>query len=323
MDTPAAAQQLRVPPVHLKPGSAGKPTPGFDVRIVDDDGRELPPGRMGNVVLALPLAPTAFRTLWRDDERYYRSYLARFGGRWLDTGDAGMVDEDGFVHIMARTDDVINVAGHRLSSGRLCYRALCSLYLFVTDSLLTSLTGAIEQALTSHPLVVEGCVVGIPDALKGHLPFAFVTLSASPDSAKSENATSKAEPPQPPLLHELNALVRAQVGPIATLGGVITAVPAVGDPNIIPRTRSGKTLRRTLRGLVEAAARRHGSVGLGSDPVDDAAGRQREEEDLKVPATIEDIAVIDAARRKVEEYFLLYGHRHVHDQGHHEEKAKL
>lgn len=106
------------PPLAIKPGSAGKPMPGFDVRVVDDQGNELGRGRMGNIVLKMPLAPTAFRTLWEDEERFYKGYLKRFEGKWLDTGDAGIVDLDGYVHIMARSDDIINVAAHRLSTGK-------------------------------------------------------------------------------------------------------------------------------------------------------------------------------------------------------------
>lgn len=127
------------PPLQIKPGSAGKPMPGFDVRVVDDQGNELSRGKMGNIVLAAPLAPTAFRTLWQDEERFYNGYLKRFGGRWIDTGDTGIVDEQGYIHIMARSgklfreclffdllcfadpgrlDDVINVAAHRLSTGK-------------------------------------------------------------------------------------------------------------------------------------------------------------------------------------------------------------
>ena len=92
--------------------------PGFDVRIVDDDGVEVEAGTMGNIVLGMPLAPTGFRTLWGDEERFWKSYLKRFNGKWLDTGDAGLIDEDGYVHIMSRTDEVLNCSGHRLSSGK-------------------------------------------------------------------------------------------------------------------------------------------------------------------------------------------------------------
>lgn len=104
-------------PVDMKPGSAGKPMPGFDVRIVDDDGAEVPRGTMGNIVLGMPLAPTGFRTLWEDEERFHRSYLKRFGGKWLDTGDSGLIDDEGYVYVMSRNDDVLNVSAHRLSSG--------------------------------------------------------------------------------------------------------------------------------------------------------------------------------------------------------------
>ena len=104
-------------PLPIKPGSAGKPMPGFDVRIVDDEGKEVQPGRMGNIVLAMPLAPTGFTTLFNDDERFYKGYLKRFDGKWIDTGDAGMIDSDGYVHVMSRSDDIINVAAHRFSTG--------------------------------------------------------------------------------------------------------------------------------------------------------------------------------------------------------------
>lgn len=106
-------------PPKIRPGSAGKAMPGFDVRIVDDHGKEVPRGEMGNIVLALPLAPTGFRTLWQDEDRFYNGYLKRFNGQWLDTGDAGWIDHEGYVHVMARNDDVLNVSAHRLSSGKL------------------------------------------------------------------------------------------------------------------------------------------------------------------------------------------------------------
>jgi propionyl-CoA synthetase len=101
----------------MKPGSAGKPMPGFDVRIVDDEGNECEKGKMGNIVLGIPFAPTGMTTLWNDEERFWKSYLKRFNGRWMDTGDAGMIDDDGYVHVMSRTDDIINVAAHRFSTG--------------------------------------------------------------------------------------------------------------------------------------------------------------------------------------------------------------
>lgn len=104
-------------PFQVKPGSAGKPMPGFDVRVVDDEGNEVPKGSMGNIVLALPLAPTGFTTLYNDDERFYKGYLKRFDGKWMDTGDAGMIDDSGYIHVMSRSDDIINVAAHRFSTG--------------------------------------------------------------------------------------------------------------------------------------------------------------------------------------------------------------
>ncbi|GAM85665.1 hypothetical protein ANO11243_036720 [Dothideomycetidae sp. 11243] len=230
-----------VQPLYIKPGSAGKPMPGFDVRIVDDEGKEVKQGEMGNIVLGIPLAPTGLTTLWKDDERFYKGYLRRFDGKWIDTGDAGMVDEDGYVHIMARSDDIINVAAHRLS------------------------TGAIEQAISSHSDITEACVVPIPDALKGHMPFAFAASSSPVDS--------------PQLLKELNQAIRQQIGPIATLGGIIVA------PGVIPKTRSGKTLRRVLRQLLE-----DGSEGAF-------------DKEVNVPATVEDMSVVDNARKVVRQYF--------------------
>lgn len=107
----------RPKPLAIKPGSAGKAMPGFDVRIVDDEGKEVSRGTMGNIVMGLPLAPTAFTTLWEDEERFYKGYMKRFDGKWIDTGDAGMIDNDGYISIMSRADDVINVAAHRFSTG--------------------------------------------------------------------------------------------------------------------------------------------------------------------------------------------------------------
>lgn len=264
------------PPLAIKPGSAGKPMPGFDVRVVDDEGKELEKGKMGNIVLKMPLAPTAFRTLWEDEKRFYSGYLKRFDGKWLDTGDAGIVDLDGYVHIMARSgksasfvvanphihtyihtyiyttwltfpDDIINVAAHRLS------------------------TGTLEQAITSHPQVTEACVVSIPDSLKGSLPFAFVLTSPA------------CELDDAPLLAEIQQLVRSQVGPIATLGGIIRT-KSTAQP-IIPKTRSGKTLRRVLRELLENGV--HGEF----------------EKTVSVPSTVEDALVVETARGVVRAYF--------------------
>ncbi|TVY32360.1 Acyl-CoA synthetase short-chain family member 3, mitochondrial [Lachnellula subtilissima] len=236
-----------VQPLAIKPGSAGKAMPGFDVRVVDDTGEEVRRGNMGNIVLGIPLAPTGFRTLWEDEERFYKGYLKRFEGRWIDTGDAGMIDKDGYIHVMSRSDDIINVAAHRFS------------------------TGSIEQAISSHPTIAECCVVGIPDSLKGHLPFAFVTLSTAdhPSSAI----------PSDQVLGEVQKLVRTQIGAIASLGGMIQG------KGMIPKTRSGKTLRRVLRELVENAV--HGEF----------------DKKVQVPATVEDASVVEVAREKITQYF--------------------
>lgn len=106
--------------LRVIPGCAGKPMPGMNIHVVDDHGREAPPNTMGNLVMGLPLSPSSFRTLWAEDERFYTSYLKRFDGKWFDTSDAGMIDDNGYVTVMSRSDDVINVAGHRLSTGKLC-----------------------------------------------------------------------------------------------------------------------------------------------------------------------------------------------------------
>ena len=226
-------------PLPIKPGSAGKPMPGFDVRIVDDDGKEIPQGNMGNIVLGVPFAPTGFTTLWGDEERFYKSYLKRFNGQWMDTGDAGMQDSDGYIHVMSRSDDVINVAAHRLS------------------------TGAIEQAIGSNPDVTEVAVVPMPDQMKGHVPFAFLTIPDAPSS----------------MLKDLNDRLRHHIGPIASLGGFISA------PGIIPKTRSGKTLRRCLKEMLE-----NGLEG-------------QFDKEINVPATVEDPAVVDKAKAAVKDYF--------------------
>jgi propionyl-CoA synthetase len=266
--------------LSVKPGSAGKPMPGFDVRAVDDQGNEVKRGRMGNIVMAIPLAPTGFRTLWGDEERFYNGYLKRFDGRWIDTGDAGMVDPEGYISIMSRSDDLINTAGHRLSTGN-------SIRDLRHGKLLTATIGAIEQAITSHPLVAEASVIGIPDNLKGQLPFAFVTLSV-PDHPSSAIPSQK-------LTEEIQKQVRNQIGGIATLGGIIQG------KGMIPRTRSGKTLRRVLREIVENAV--HGEF----------------EKEVTWPATIEDASVIEVARSKVAEYFNEKGGAHKALEG----RAKL
>ncbi|KAK5081477.1 hypothetical protein LTR70_008548 [Exophiala xenobiotica] len=233
----------------IKPGSAGKAMPGFDVRIVNDEGKEVKQGDMGNIVLSLPYGPSGFTTLFKDDARFYKGYLKRFEGKWMDTGDAGMIDDDGYVHVMSRSDDIINVAAHRFS------------------------TGAIEQAILSSEGIAAACVIGIPDPMKGHLPFAFVE-PANVSSSEEMPATAPKE-----LFNDVNQQVRNQIGAIASLGGMIQG------RGMIPKTRSGKTLRRVLRELIE-----HGVEG-------------NFDKEVNIPPTVEDKAVIEVARERVKLYF--------------------
>jgi propionyl-CoA synthetase len=208
----------------MKAGSPTLPVPGYDVRVLDASGAELPPNGEGSVCLRLPLPPGTLPTLWQDDARYVASYLSAFDGYYL-TGDGGYLDEDGYLFVMGRTDDVINVAGHRLS------------------------TGAIEAALAGHPAVAECAVIGVADQLKGEVPRALVVLKG--DRQESEDLRS-----------ELMLRVRTEVGPIASLQRVDVV-------SALPKTRSGKILRRTMREIVD-----------GKHPA--------------VPSTIEDATVLDA-----------------------------
>jgi propionyl-CoA synthetase len=201
--------------------------PGYDVHVVDPSGEDVPSGTNGEIVLRLPLPPGCLPTLWGDDQRFTDSYLSTYPGCYL-TGDGGYVDADGYLFVMGRTDDVINVAGHRLS------------------------TGEMEEVLASHPAVAECAVIGVSDAIKGQVPRAFVVLKAGAGT----------DPPT--LRDELVALVREQIGPVAALRQV-DVVPA------LPKTRSGKILRKTMRGIAE--------------------GR-----DEPVPSTIDDPAALDALR---------------------------
>ena len=167
----------------VKHGSASVPMPGYDIRILDDECRELPRGALGSIAIRLPLPPGTFPTLWNADERYYESYLERFPG-YYNTGDAGYLDEDGYVYIMSRTDDVINVAGHRLS------------------------TGALEEAVACHPDVAECAVIGVSDELKGQVPLALVCLNAGVDDDPGK------------IGKECITLVRERIGPVASMRSV-------------------------------------------------------------------------------------------------------
>jgi propionyl-CoA synthetase len=222
---PIASNLRGLDPLPIKPGSPSVPVPGYDVRVVDGEGTDLPPGQDGAIVIRLPLPPGTLPTLWRDDQRYIDSYLSAFPGCYT-TGDGGYLDEDGYVYVMGRTDDVINVAGHRLS------------------------TGSMEAVVAAHPLVAECAVIGVHDDLKGQVPRAFVVLKAGAEVDPSA------------LQAEVVAAVREQIGPVAALKEVVV-VPG------LPKTRSGKILRRTMRGIADG----------------------REE---PVPSTIEDVRVLDA-----------------------------
>ena len=168
----------------VKPGSPGKPMPGYDVRVLDDDGNQVTPGTLGNIVCKLPLPPSGFPTLWNAPERFISSYMAEYPGFYA-TSDAGIIDEDGYVFILARTDDIINVAGHRLS------------------------TGAIEEIIASHPDIAECAVVGKADALKGQLPLGIYVTNdgVNRDAAEMEK--------------ELVKLVRERIGAVAAFKSAI------------------------------------------------------------------------------------------------------
>ncbi|MEN8140461.1 MAG: propionyl-CoA synthetase [Thermodesulfobacteriota bacterium] len=189
----------------VKPGSPTKPVPGYDVRIVDDAGHEVKPGVEGNVVVKLPLPPGTLASLWRDEEKFVKSYMTNFSG-YYETSDGGYIDEDGYVFIMGRMDDVINIAGHRLS------------------------TGAMEEVVATHPAVAECAVIGVDDRLKGQMPVGLVVLKAG------------AAPDEEELAQELAQMVRAKIGPIACY-----KVSAVVER--LPKTRSGKILRGTMRAI--------------------------------------------------------------------------
>jgi propionyl-CoA synthetase len=225
---PIAADLMGLDPMPTKPGSPTMPVPGYDLHVVDPfTGDDVPPGRTGEIVLRLPLPPGNLTTLWGDDQRFIDSYLVQYPGAYI-TGDGGYRDSDGYVYVMGRTDDVINVAGHRLS------------------------TGEMEEILASHPAVAECAVIGVHDALKGQVPRGFVVLKAGIDTGPDV------------LSAELVQLVRDQIGAVAALRRVDVVAG-------LPKTRSGKILRKTMRGI--------------ADGTDEA-----------VPSTIEDPAALDAMR---------------------------
>ena len=224
---PIVANPAGIELLEIKPGSPTKPLPGWDVQVLDEAGKPVELGTDGPIVVKLPMPPGSLPTLWNDDERFVSSYMSAFDGYYL-TGDGGRIDEDGYVFVMGRTDDVINVAGHRLS------------------------TGGMEEVLASHPDVAECAVIGVADSMKGQVPRGFVVLKAGVDRDEEE------------LRAELVQLVRDQVGAVASLKDV--AVVAA-----LPKTRSGKILRKTMRGIADG-------------------------NDEPVPSTIDDPAVLDALR---------------------------
>jgi len=207
---PVAANCLGIERLPVKPGSPTCAVPGYDVRVLDDDGRELPDGEIGAIVIKLPLPPGCLVTLWEADQRCRDAYLRRFPGDYL-TGDAGIRDPDGYLWVMSRIDDVINVAGHRLS------------------------TGEMEEALAAHPQVAECAVFGVRDALKGELPLGLVVLKSG--SGVDEDR----------LRTELVAQVRESIGPVA-------AFKLVAVVSRLPKTRSGKILRGTMRKIADGRA---------------------------------------------------------------------
>jgi len=225
---PIAANLRGLEPMPLKPGSPSVPVPGYDVRILDEAGRPVGPNVEGAICIKLPLPPGTLPTVWGDDQRFIDSYLSAFEGYYL-TGDGGYLDDDGYLFVLGRTDDVMNVAGHRLSSGQ------------------------IEAAIAGHPAVAECAVIGVSDALKGQVPRALVVTKAGVSTSADALAA------------ELSDRVRADVGPIASLAGVDVV-------SALPKTRSGKILRKTMRQIADGV-------------------------DAPVPSTIEDASVLDQLRQ--------------------------
>ena len=224
---PIAANPLGLDPLPVKIGSPSVALPGWDVQILDEAGHPQGPGTLGAIAVKLPLPPGTLPTLWNAEARYRKSYLAHFPG-YYETGDAGMIDEDGYLYIMARTDDVINVAGHRLS------------------------TGAMEEVLASHPDVAECAVIGVTDELKGQLPMGFLCL------------TKGVNRPHADIVKECVKLVRDQIGPVAAFKLALVV-------DRLPKTRSGKILRATMVKIADG-------------------------QDFKMPATIDDPAILDEIR---------------------------
>ncbi len=219
-----AANCLGIEHLPVEPGSPTRPVPGWDLRVMDAEGQEVAPGTIGAIVGKLPMPPGCAPTLWNAEARFKQAYLTTFPGHY-ETGDAGYIDDKGYVFVMARTDDIINVAGHRLS------------------------TGGMEEVLAAHPDVAECAVIGVADQLKGQLPVGFMVLKAGVERAEGE------------IVKEVVQMVRDQIGPVAAFKQA-TVVQR------LPKTRSGKILRGTMRAIADS-------------------------ETYKVPATIDDPVILD------------------------------
>jgi propionyl-CoA synthetase len=226
-----AANCAGIERLPVKPGSPTRPVPGWDVQVLDELGNRTGPDQEGAVVVRLPLPPGSLPTLWQADQRYVDAYLTRYPGYYL-TGDGGFFDQDGYLYVMGRVDDVINVAGHRLS------------------------TGAMEEVLATHPDVAECAVVGAADQLKGQVPVGFVVLKAGVERKPDE------------LREELVRSVREQIGPVASFKEVEIV-------ERLPKTRSGKILRKTMRSIVDG-------------------------QPYQAPSTIDDPAILDELQHAVQ-----------------------
>lgn len=222
-----AANPVGIETLPTKLGSPSVPMPGYDVQVLDEGGNPVPAGTLGAIAIKLPLPPGTLPGLWNAQSRFRKSYLDHFPG-YYETGDAGYIDEEGYLYIMARTDDVINVAGHRLS------------------------TGAMEEVLASHPAVAECAVIGVADTLKGQSPLGFLCLKAGVST------------PHDQVVREVVRLVRDKIGPVAAFKEACVV-------DRLPKTRSGKILRATMARIADG-------------------------EEFKMPATIDDPAILDEIR---------------------------
>ena len=211
----------------IKPGSSTVPCPGYNIHILDDEGRQLPAGTQGNIAIKLPLPPSCLTSIWGDANRFHNNYLNDYPGYYI-SGDGGYLDDDGYLFVMGRVDDVINVAGHRLS------------------------TGEIEEVLSRHEVVAECAVVGRANDLKGHLPTGLVVL---------KNGVTKSSKN---IIDELIANVRQEIGPVASFKEVYIV-------SRLPKTRSGKILRKTIRQIFDG-------------------------DEVIVPSTIDDLSSLDEIR---------------------------